>query len=217
MRRERNAGQVFYCRGFVQPAVPVPVDRGFLSVIRAMRSLVYFVATSLDGFVARPDGSIDWLFTEGEYGFAEWLASVDTVLQGRKTYEKVLSFGLPTWPYLGTETIVFTSQPERLPPPPPGANVRYEVESAPRLVRRLKQQPGRNIWLDGGGELAGSLARAGVLDELRVFVHPIWLGEGISLFGSQAPELRLELLGHHAFPDGLLALRYRVMKNEENG
>lgn len=108
-----------------------------------MRAIVLFIASSLDGFIAKTDGSVDWLFTDNDYGYNEFFASVDTVIMGRKTYAQILEFG--AYPYEGTQGFVLTrtSTAER------DENVTFIGENIPGLIDTLRQSPGKNIWLVG--------------------------------------------------------------------
>jgi dihydrofolate reductase len=162
-----------------------------------------FIATSLDGFIARQDGSIDWLKTverPGEdYGYADFAASIDTLLVGRKTYDTVLGFD--AWPYAGKRVAVLTRRP-----PAPKHDERF-VSGDPASV--LKSLPdARRIYVDGGDVIQQFLA-AGLIDELTLSTIPLLLGEGIPLFG-KAPERRFTLESSKHFPSGLVQSRYRA-------
>ena len=161
-----------------------------------------FVGTSLDGFIARPDGGIDWLKPyEGEdYGYAEFFASVDALVIGRGTYDTVLAF--PRWPYGDKRVIVCTS---RAPPP-----VRHEeFWSGPirPLAERLDREGVRRVYVDGG-EVIRAFLREGLVDELTIGIVPHLLGAGRPLFESGLPELKLRLLEAKTFPSGLVQVRY---------
>ncbi|MDO8625168.1 MAG: dihydrofolate reductase family protein [Candidatus Diapherotrites archaeon] len=169
------------------------------------RRIIVFIASSLDGFIAGPHGEIDWLFTDQDYGYKEFYASVDTLLAGRKTYELANTF--PEWPYTGKEVFVFSRHPQK----EKDARVKFETDPVP-FVKKLREISGKNIWLVGGGEIVSLLLDAGLIDELRVFVHPIVLGKGIRLFPFGTAQAKLELMDSHAFGSGLVELRYRVKR-----
>lgn len=165
-----------------------------------------FIATSLDGRIARADGGLDWLDAaqgSGEdYGYAAFFGSVDALVMGRRTYEKVLTFG--AWPYAGKRCIVLTRTPRASLH---GEEFSSEAPSA--LVERLQREGVRRVYVDGG-EVIRSFLRAGLIDELTLSVLPIVLGDGIPLFADGLPEQRLSLEATTPFPSGLVQLRYRA-------
>ena len=175
-----------------------------------MRNVQLYIAASIDGYIARPDGGIDWLSMvdkEGEdYGYYAFIASVDTTLMGRKTYDDVLGFDVP-FPYTGLTNYVFSRQ-EREPDHNP---VRHITEDPAAFVKGLKAQPGGNIWLIGGGQLNTVLLNARLIDEMILSIIPIVLGEGIPLFGGQPKETKWQLTKHEVFDTGLVQVRYRVI------
>jgi dihydrofolate reductase len=166
-----------------------------------MRRLVLFIATSLDGYIAGPGGEIDWLFSDQDYGYREFFAGVDTVLMGRKTWELSLTFGEDV--YEGRQQYVFTRTPR-----PPAGKVTFVSDPVAPLVGALKQREGGTLWLIGGAQIAGECVRAGLIDEYRIFVHPLILGAGIALFPPGTPTTRLRLTGSRAFDTGLMQLDY---------
>ncbi|MCB9295548.1 MAG: dihydrofolate reductase [Lewinellaceae bacterium] len=172
-----------------------------------MRKVILYIAASIDGYIARPDGGIDWLSMvekEGEdYGYGAFLASVDTTLMGRKTYDDVLGFGGP-FPYQKLSNYVFSRQ-ERGPDDNP---VQHITEDPAAFVKKLKAGPGGDIWLIGGGQLNTVLLNAGLIDVLILSVIPIVLGAGIPLFGGQPKEAKWRLAGHQAFDTGLVQMKY---------
>lgn len=167
-----------------------------------------FIATSLDGYIARSDGGIDWLSSverPGEdYGFGEFYASVDVMVLGRKSWEKALSF--PEWPYSGgRKRVVVMSREAR-----EGRNgEEFHRGSAEELAAALRAGGARRVYVDGGVTIRGFLA-AGLIDDLTVSVIPVLLGAGIPLFGEGVPETRLTLQGSRAYESGLVQLRYGV-------
>ena len=138
-----------------------------------------FIATSLDGFIARPDGAIDWLTERGEQagdtGYDEFMAAVDTVVLGRNTYEKVLTFDF--WPYEGKQVEVLSSTL------PADADERVIVHrTLDGLVQTLEDRGAKRIYADGG-RVVQTFLRAGLLNELTITTVPVLLGTGIPLFG----------------------------------
>jgi len=165
-----------------------------------------FIATSLDGYIARPDGSIDWLSAvqvDGEdYGYARFAETVDVIVLGRNTYDVVLGFA--AWPYAGKRAIVMTNHP---------ANSRHGEEfyagAAADLVRRLAAEGARRVYIDGGVVIQ-QFRNAGLIDDLTISIIPVVLGEGIPLFAAGASEGRLTLVDVQSWPSGLVQLRYRL-------
>ena len=190
-----------------------------------MRKVIYFVACSVDGFIARADGSAEGWLLEGEHMAAQvadypetlptHLHSVlgvnggnrqfDTVLMGRKTYEVGLSQGI-TSPYSHLKQYVvsrtFRSSPD--------ANVTLVSDHVTDAVRALKQQPGQDIWLCGGGELATLLLKDDLLDDLILKRHPVLFGAGIPLFADGVPLTRMQLAGSKVYSSGVEFIHYRV-------
>ncbi|NVO84898.1 dihydrofolate reductase family protein [Hymenobacter terrestris] len=180
-----------------------------------MRKVVLYIATSLDGYIASPDGSVEWLPTAGQdYGYAEFLASADTTLLGRATYEQVLDSG--PWPYSGFTNYVFTNYVFSRKPPvlTPHASVQFVSDEPVAFVQALRQQPGRTIWLIGGSTLASPLLTAGLVDELMLLVVPRVLGSGIPLWRHQAQPQTLQMLRTQTWPDGTVLLHYQLPKKE---
>ena len=167
-----------------------------------MRRIKLYTATSLDGFLARPDGGIDWLATEGDYGYARFYDSIDTVVMGRRTYETALSFG--AYPYPDRTGFVFSRERAGTI----DENVTFLAEDVEEFVRSLRLRPGRDVWLVGGGELARAFFEKNLIDELQLFVHPILLGAGLPLFLPRPGDLRLRLLRCRSWPNGLVELHY---------
>lgn len=170
-----------------------------------MRRVILYIACSADGYIARPDGAVDWLepYEAGgeDYGYADFMAGVDTVILGRKTWD--LAVSLADDPYPGQHSYVFTHRP-----PAPRERVTFVSEPPAELVGRLRAQPGRDMWLVGGAALNTAFARAGLIDETWLFMVPTLLGAGIPLYRPGAPEQSLRLLDTHAYPAGLVRLRY---------
>jgi len=173
-----------------------------------MRKVVLYIATSLDGYIASPDGSVEWLPTpppNEDYGYADFLATADTTLLGRATYEQVISFG--EWPYPTLTNYVFTRKP---PEEAAHSSVRFVVEEPLEFVTQLRQEAGGTIWLIGGSTLAAPLLAAGLVDEMILFVVPRLLGAGIPLWRLQDHSQPLKLLRTEAWLDGMVLLHYQV-------
>ena len=170
-----------------------------------MGKIVYFVAASLDGFIADADGGVDWL-PDGEPDdrrYGDFYAGVQLLAMGRRTYDQVLGFG--EWPYPGKTVYVFT----HAPPPDGPEGVRFFRGSAEDFARDVAARHYGTVWLVGGADLADQFRLAGLIDEYLVFVIPTILGEGVPLFGGRRGHTALELLSVESYPDGLVRLHYR--------
>lgn len=172
-----------------------------------------YIAASLDGFIARVDGNLDWLdeanttVPEGEdCGFVEFMNSVDTLLMGRKTYEKVLSFG--QWPYDDTPVVVLSSKPITFPDHLP-STVTHSSDRPAKLLKRLAGEGIQHVYVDGGLTIQSFLSE-GLVDEITVTVIPVILGEGIPLFGSVEDDIQLTHVRTTAFDFGFVQSTYTV-------
>jgi dihydrofolate reductase len=170
------------------------------------RKLVYHIATSLDGFIADERDGVDSFPMQGEH-VTEYLASLrdyGATIMGRRTYEMGLKWNV-TDPYPFLDTYVLSKSLTKSPHP----RVQLVSGDVPAFVAQLKQQPGRDIYLCGGGELAGSLFEAGLVDEVLIKLNPLLLGRGRLLTTFSAP-LTLRLLSTKAYDSGVVLLRYAV-------
>ncbi|GAA4433899.1 dihydrofolate reductase family protein [Pontibacter saemangeumensis] len=173
-----------------------------------MRKIILYIAASLDGYIARPDDSIDWLedkayAIEGEdYGYSEFVQTIDTTLMGNSTYEAILSFEKP-FP-LPTETnFVFSRSAGHTDT----AQVKFISTDAVAFAQELKQQPGKAIWLMGGGQLNTLFLNAGLIDEIILTYIPRVLGAGIPLFAAGAQETKLHVSSSQHYPNGFVQVR----------
>jgi dihydrofolate reductase len=171
-----------------------------------------FIATSLDGYIARPDGALDWLpgadgDTGGEdYGFHRFYASVDTLVVGRKTFE--FARALPQWPYAGKRVVVLS---RRFPAGPAavGADALGSSLAPVELLARLAEQGARHAYVDGGRTIQAFL-RAGLIQELTITRVPVLLGEGIPLFGPTGRDIRLDHLRTRTYANGFVQSSYAL-------
>lgn len=172
-----------------------------------MRASV-FIATSLDGFIAREDGALDWLPNDPEpHGYDEFMATVDAIVIGRKTFETVLSFG--GWAYGSKPVVVLTSKPAALTAPE-GA-VCDMMNGTPReVVARLAERGLEHLYVDGGVTIQGFL-EAGLIQRMVITRIPVLLGRGIPLFGPISRDVRFEHVTTRSFPSGLVQSEYRVV------
>jgi len=172
-----------------------------------MRASV-FIATSLDGFIAREDGALDWLPAGGgePHGYDEFIAGVDAIVIGRKTFETVLSFD--TWPYGTKPVVVLSSRPSALRAPD-GAVCDMMAGTPPEVVARLSARGFEHLYVDGGVTIQGFL-EAGLIQRLTITRIPVLLGRGIPLFGPLPHDVRLEHVGTRSYPSGLVQSEYFV-------
>lgn len=171
-----------------------------------------FIATSVDGFIARPDGDIAWLHRPefampGDRGltYDRFIATVDAIVMGRNTFEKVLTFGF--WPYEGTPVVVLSRRGVEVPAALRGKAV-VMAGSPQAVVARLAAEGKKHLYIDGGITIQAFL-EAGLIDELTITQLPILLGEGIPLFGAAGRETSLQLVESTVFDNGIVQLRYR--------
>ena len=163
-----------------------------------------FIATSIDGHIARPDGTFDFLSIVDEpgqdYGFAEFFGSVDALVIGRNTYETALGF--PEWPYAGKRCIVLTHREA-----PSQHGEQFFAGEPTALVEQLALTGAQRLYVDGGAVIRDFLAHH-LIDDLTLSIIPTLLGQGIPLFGAEVPEQRLVLESSQAYASGLVQLRY---------
>ena len=166
-----------------------------------------FIATSLDGFIARLDGGLDWLPVDCEpHGYDEFIASVDTIVIGRKTFETVLAFD--AWPY-GTKAVIVLSSRFSELKAPKGAVCEFMDGGPDEIRRRLSERGIQDVYVDGGVTIQRFL-EAGLIDRLTITKIPVLLGSGIPLFGALSRDVRLQHVATRSFPSGLVQSEYAV-------
>jgi len=179
------------------------------------RKIIVYIATSADGFIARVDGSFDWLdrpSPRGNYGMPAFFASIDTILWGRKTYDQALTRGGVGGFGNKVKNYVFTHRP-----PKSGATgVDFVNEPIGPFAKQLRKQPGKDIWMMGGGGLIASFLDAGEIDEFSIHVIPVFIGEGIPLIAPARRTVPLKLLSTRRFSDGVVHLNYAVSLTRRN-
>lgn len=162
---------------------------------------------SLDGYIATKNNSLEFLSLveqEGEdYGYNDFVKSVDAVIIGRKTYEKVIAMGYE-YPHTDKDVYILTRTAK-----PSIDNFKFYTEDLTQLVSDLKSKPGKNIYCDGGAEIANELIKNNLVDEFIISVIPILLGDGIKLFNDGRPEQKLQLVSTKQFNKGLTQLHYK--------
>lgn len=170
-----------------------------------MRRVRYQVACSLDGFIAGPNDEFDWIPPEPSFDFEALYAQFDVLLMGRRTYEIVRAAGER---FRGKHVIVASRSLRQ----EDHAEVEVVGEGLEARVRELRAQPGRDIWLYGGGELFSQLLAWNLVDTVEPAVIPILLGDGMPLLASHGVHRRLALVGHRAYPGGMVLLEYTVQQ-----
>lgn len=172
-----------------------------------------YIATSLDGFIARKNGDLDWLdeansnVPEGEdCGFSKFMASVDALVMGRKTYEKVLSFGI--WPYGNTPVIVLSRNKIEFPQDL-SQHLSCSSEEPAELCKRLANNGAKRLYIDGGKTIQGFLDKK-LITDLTITVIPVLIGQGIPLFGNLKQDMNLEHVATKAFDFGFVQSTYNV-------
>ena len=176
-----------------------------------MRKVILGLGISLDGYIARPDGAVDFLFMPRDYSMAPFFTSVDTAIMGRKTFDAALRMGAGKGGSFGGSSIAFYVLSRSLPAGErDGVSVTGESPAA--LVARLRRRPGKHIWMMGGGELARAFLAADLIDELYLGIVPVLLGEGLPLFQGGFPQRNLRLIENKTYSKGLIALEYQRVR-----
>jgi dihydrofolate reductase len=177
-----------------------------LIVTASFRQVVVFIAMSLDGYIAGPDDNIDFLSAvdrPGEdYGYEEFIKTVDTVVMGRRTYDKVLTFGVE-FPHRGRKCYVLSRTHNGSNP-----DVEFYGGDVSALVQELRGTPGKDIFVDGGSQVVFEMMNNDLIDRMVISIIPIVLGGGIPLFAAGLRPRGLHLIRSQAFPSGLVQLRY---------
>jgi dihydrofolate reductase len=166
-----------------------------------------FVGTSVDGFIARANHEIDWLPEDAEpHGYDEFIATIDAIVMGRHTFEKVLTFG--AWPFGEKRVVVLSSRPLDLSVVQ-GGRVEQMGGSPAEIVARLAESGAHHLYIDGGITIQRFL-RAGLVQRLTITRVPVLIGDGIPLFGALPADVRLRHLSTRHFPSGLVQSEYEV-------
>ena len=165
-----------------------------------------FIATSLDGFIARQDGALDWLPADGgePHGYDEFIATVDALVIGRKTCETVLTFD--TWPYGSKPVVVLSTRPAALRAPA-GAVCEMMTGTPHEIVARLSERGMKHLYVDGGVTIQGFL-EAGLIQRLIITRIPVLLGNGIPLFGPLSRDVRVKHVATRSYPSGMVQREY---------
>ena len=177
-----------------------------------MQKIILFTACSIDGYIARPDGNLDWLTNfpnpdNLDHGYNDLLANTSCIIMGRKTYEEIVGFGIE-WPYKGIPTYILT------------ANSEFNCKTPDTLilsgnlvekVHRIRSEQEKNIWLAGGGQVVKYFLQNGLIDRMIISVIPIILGEGIPLFPGKSKETKFKLIENQLFSTGIINLTFDIV------
>jgi len=171
---------------------------------------ILYIAMSLDGYIARLDGSVDWLFDVqgdgGDNGYASFYQTIGSVIMGRSTYEEVLTLS-EDFPYADRPTYVLSRSEQ-----PPEPHVQFTTENVETLISRLKQTSEGDVWVVGGGQLVQSVMEQQLLDEIEVAIIPKVLGEGIPLFPKGTVPTLLKTIRTQTLGQ-IISIRYEVRRS----
>jgi dihydrofolate reductase len=175
------------------------------------RKIILYIACSLDGKIADHTGGVSWLESlpnpdQSDYGYTDFLASVDTVIMGNNTYRQILGFGID-FPYKKKINYVITRNKSLVQ----DENVQYVSEDIHGFILEVKQKPGKGIWCIGGGELIAFLLNHALLDEVRVFIMPVILGSGVPLVAELNQINHIQLIKTQTYASGAIELSYCVL------
>jgi dihydrofolate reductase len=192
--------------------------------MKAQRKIIVYIATSADGYIARPDGDVEWLNRRPrtvDYGMTEFYRTIDTILWGRKTYDWVLAYyrkkGKKGNRKNGKKDDMFDTKLanyvfSRRPPKRAAPGAEFVSEPVKAFAQRLRATPGKHTWMMGGGGLIASFLDAGEIDEFDIQIIPTLIGEGIPLMAPRHRDVPLRLRSARKYPDGVVRLRYQVVK-----
>ena len=175
-----------------------------------MRKVILSLAVSLDGYIAKPNGDVEWLKKihnpeKLDYGFSEFYKTIDITIMGNSTYKEILGFNIP-FPFQDKENFVISRTDN------PNTEFVHFTSDISTLVRNLKSKNGKDIWLIGGGQINSEFLNKGLIDELLIRIVPIVIGEGLPLFANKPDEKIFELITSEAFGTGVVQLTYRPRK-----
>ena len=184
--------------------------------MKTERKIIVYIATSADGYIARPDGDVEWLNRRPDavdYGMKDFYPTIDTILWGRKTYDWLLNY----YRQRGKTKNLFDTKVanyvfSRNPPRRVASGVEFVSQPVKAFARRLRAAPGKQIWMMGGAGLIASFLDAGQIDEFDIHVIPVFIGEGIPLVAPRHRDIPLRLRSAKKYPDGVVRLRYEVAR-----
>ncbi|MFT6856192.1 MAG: dihydrofolate reductase [Cyclobacteriaceae bacterium] len=175
-----------------------------------MKKIILYSAQSLNGKIARSDGSVDWLETiphvEGEdYGYATFYESIGITIQGYSTYQQIIDWGIE-FPYKDKQNFVLTRNNQRQP----STFVNFITNDHLDAVKRLKEKANKDIWLIGGGQINTMMLKAGLLDEMIIHTMPIIIPGGIGLFAGEPVEKQMQVMSTKKYGSGVIETHYAV-------
>ena len=184
--------------------------------MKAHRKIIVYIATSADGYIARPNGDVEWLNRRPrrvDYGMKAFYSTIDTILWGRKTYDWVLDY----YKKKGRKSGMFDTKMtnyvfSRRPPKRAAPGVEFVSEPVKAFAQRLRATPGNHIWMMGGGKLIASFLDANEIDEFDIHVIPNFIGKGIPLIAPRHRDIALRLRAARKYPDGVVRLRYEIAR-----
>jgi dihydrofolate reductase len=174
-----------------------------------MREIKLYIATSIDGYIVRQDGDLDWLMkypinSETNYGYDSFYKSVDTVIMGGQTYRDILSMDV-LWPYKDKIAYVITRNPMS-----EKENIRFITENVVESIAELWKEEGKNIWLVGGSKLVTMLLNQDMIDEMIITIIPVILGSGILLFPDNPKESGWSIKENETYKNGVFQITYKI-------
>lgn len=177
-----------------------------------MRKIKLYIASSIDGYIAGLDGSLDWLSDypitpELNYGYDKFFESVDTVIMGGKTYRDILNMDV-IYPYESKMSYIITRNQINNSK----ENIHFVTDNIIKTVSNLKEKQGKGIWLVGGGELISMLLNYDLVDEMIITYIPTLLGDGVPLFPKSKKESNWKLINSQSYDDGVLTVEYQRIK-----
>lgn len=176
-----------------------------------MKKIKLYIAASIDGYIARSDGDLDWLTKypinpETNYGYDDFYKSIDTVIMGGQTYRDILNMDF-VWPYKDKTTYVITRNSMGVK-----ENIHFITENIVEEISKLREKKGQDIWLVGGGQLIAMLLASDLVDEMIITTIPVILGNGIALFPEQPKESQWELQDSMNYKNGVVQTKYKIME-----
>jgi dihydrofolate reductase len=183
-----------------------------------MRQVILYIAASLDNYIARPDGRVDWLSSpdyllpDEDYGYHEFYAAIDTTLMGNNTYRFILEQAVP-FPYPDKTNYVFSRSAKNRDT----EFVRFIYQDPAGLVRQLKRQTGEDIWLVGGGQINTLLLNNDLIDKMILTLFPLTLGDGIPLFHGNYKEVKFSTGESKSYQNGIVQLTLNKRDSQANG
>lgn len=172
-----------------------------------MKKIILYIATSLDGYIAKPNDDLSFLSVvdkEGEdYGYFDFIKSVDTVIEGRKTYDWIMK-QVPEYPHADKKSYIITRTAKEAI-----GNTTFYTGNLKDLITELKNKEGKDVFIDGGAQLVNSLLKDNLIDEFIISIIPILVGNGIKLFEDGRPEQKLTLINTKSYETGLVQMHYK--------